>query len=151
MISDSRDDDDDDTSTPTTESARQVRALLEQITDRYAPLPALEYRVAFVRVVQLPLLAAYHARVAGSLDAFEGLSSAFARAVPGALSQRAPDARLSGTAGLERLLKAYVSADYILLALRAWSDDVVSFSRGSCQFWVGRLTNPSSSQRCPTT
>lgn len=127
LISDSRDDgDEDDYSAPTTDSARQVRALLESITDRYSPLPALEYRVAFLRVVQLPLLAAYHSRVAGSLDAFETLSSAFVRAVPGALGQRVPDARLSGTAGLERLLKAYVSADYVLAALRAWSDDVVS-------------------------
>lgn len=124
-ISDTRDDDDDLT-LPATESARQVRALLESITDRYSPLPALESRVAFVRVVQLPLLAAYHARVAGSLDAFETLSSAFVRAVPGALGQRVPDSRLTGTAGLERLLKAYVSADYVLAALRAWSDDIVS-------------------------
>ncbi|BEI99788.1 hypothetical protein CcaverHIS631_0408310 [Cutaneotrichosporon cavernicola] len=116
---------DDDLTLPTTESARQVRALLESITDRYSPLPALESRVAFVRVVQLPLLAAYHARLAGSLDAFETLSSAFVRAVPGALGQRAPDARLTGTAGLERLLKAYVSADYTLAALRAWSDDIL--------------------------
>ncbi|GMK56795.1 hypothetical protein CspeluHIS016_0306350 [Cutaneotrichosporon spelunceum] len=117
--------DDDDLTLPATESARQVRALLESITDRYSPLPALESRVAFVRIVQLPLLAAYHQRVAGSLDAFETLSSAFVRAVPGALGQRAPDARLTGTAGMERLLKAYVSADYILAALRTWSDDIL--------------------------
>ncbi|CAK9780171.1 hypothetical protein CC85DRAFT_270800 [Cutaneotrichosporon oleaginosum] len=124
IISDTRDDEDDLT-VPATESARQVRALLESITDRYSPLPSLESRVAFVRIVQLPLLAAYHARVAGSLEAFETLSSAFVRAVPGALGQRAPDSRLTGTAGLERLLKAYVSADYVLAALRAWSDDIL--------------------------
>lgn len=103
-----------------------MRALIEQITDRYSPLPALEYRVAFLRTVQLPLVAAYHSRVDGSLDAFETLSSAFVRAVPGALGavqRQGTDSRLSGTAGLERLIKAHVSADCLLAALRAWSND----------------------------
>lgn len=103
-----------------------MRALIEQITDRYSPLPALEYRAAFLLRIQLPILSAYHARVAGSLDAFETLSSAFVRVVPGALGSRpGTDARLSGTQGLDRLIKAHVSADFLLSALRGWSDDVL--------------------------
>ncbi|KAL1405306.1 hypothetical protein Q8F55_008933 [Vanrija albida] len=125
---DADDDDTDDTDAlPSTESARQVRALIEGITDRYAPLPAQEYRVAFLRTIQLPTLAAYHSRVAGSLDAFETLSSAFVRAVPGALGARpTPDSRVTaGTAGLERLIKAHVSAEFLAAALRSWSNDVL--------------------------
>jgi len=118
--------DDDETGIPTTESARQVRALLEQITDRYSALPAFEYRVAFWRNVQMPLLTDYHSRVAGSLDAFETLSSAFVRVIPGALGQRQTDTRLMGTEGLEKLVKAQVSANYMLAACRAWSNDLVS-------------------------
>jgi hypothetical protein len=118
--------DDDDTGIPTTESARQVRALMEQITDRYSPLPAFEYRVAFWRNVQVPLLTDYHTRVAGSLDAFETLSSAFVRVIPGALGQRQPDTRLTESAGLEKLIRAQVSANYMLAACRAWSNEMVS-------------------------
>lgn len=107
---------------PATESARRVSALLEQITDRYAPLPRLEYRAAFLRGVQLPLLTAYATRIAGSLDAFETLSSAFVRAVPGSLAGRTDD-KLRGAAGLERLLKAQVSAAFVHQAVRAWADE----------------------------
>ncbi|KAK4688656.1 RAD50-interacting protein 1, partial [Tremellales sp. Uapishka_1] len=112
-------------------SARQVKALVEQITDRYSPLPGLEYKLPFLTTIQLPLLNSYQSRISGSLDAFETLSSAFVRAVPGALSGTTrggvhiDQQRLTGgKAGLERLVKANISAAWSLAALKSWADDV---------------------------
>ncbi|ORY33806.1 TIP-1 family-domain-containing protein [Naematelia encephala] len=114
-----------------TVSSRQVKALFEQIQDRYSPLPSLEYKLPFLTSIQLPILAAYHGRISGSLDAFENLSSAFVRAVPGALSGNTRSGvhidqtkLTSGSAGLERLIKACVSGAWILAALRTWADDL---------------------------
>jgi hypothetical protein len=76
--------------------------------------------------VQVPILTDYHARVAGSLDAFETLSSTFVRVIPGALGPKKNDSRLVGSAGLEKLVKAQVSANYIVAAVRAWSNELVS-------------------------
>ena len=114
-------------------SARQVKALLEQITDRYSPLPSIAHRLAFLTTIQLPLLSSYVSRISASLDAFETLSSAFVRAVPGALAGNTKSGvhidqtkLTSGQAGLERLTKAWISASWILAALRSWTDDLVS-------------------------
>ena len=101
-------------------------------TDRYLPLPSLEYRLPFLTTIQLPILTTYHSRISGSLDAFETLSSAFVRAVPGALSGNTrsgahiePARLTAGTTGLDRLLKAYLSASWMLVALQIWADDIV--------------------------
>lgn len=74
----------------------------------------------------------YHSRISGSLDAFETLSSAFVRAVPGALSGNVRGGihvdqnRLTGgVEGLGRLVKAALSASWILQAMREWADDIV--------------------------
>jgi hypothetical protein len=118
------------------------------LTDRYAPLPALEHKLPFLTTIQLPMLMAYHSRVTGSLDAFETLSSAFVRAVPGALSGNTrggvhvdPAKVTGGTAGLTKLVKAGLSAGWVLEALRAWSDDPVSRC-GAC--WVSAYACSSS-------
>lgn len=87
----------------------------------------------FLTAIQLPLLMTYHSRISGSLDAFETLSSAFVRAVPGALSGNVrggihvDQSRLTGgVEGLGRLVKASLSAQWTLQATRDWSDEVVS-------------------------
>ncbi|WVW83112.1 hypothetical protein I302_105130 [Kwoniella bestiolae CBS 10118] len=114
-----------------TVSARQVKALVEQITDRYAPLPDLTYKLPFLLSVQLPILQAYQTRISGSLDAFETLSSAFVRAVPGALAGNTrsgihiDQAKLtSGKNGLERLMKAWLSGQWIQEGMRRWGDEL---------------------------
>ena len=106
--------------------------IAESCSDRYSPLPALEYKLPFLTTIQLPLLDNYLSRISGSLDAFESLSSAFARVVPGALSGNTrsgvhiDQTKLTGgTAGLARLMKALISAEWITSALRVWADDVV--------------------------
>ncbi|WVR05282.1 hypothetical protein IAU60_002294 [Kwoniella sp. DSM 27419] len=114
-----------------TVSARQVKALIEQITDRYAPLPDLVYKLPFLLAVQFPQLVTYHSRVSGSLDAFENLSSVFVRAVPGALAGNTrsgihiDQAKLTtGKNGLERLIKAWLSGRWVAEAMRKWADDL---------------------------
>lgn len=111
--------------------ARQVQALLEQVTDRYTSLPSIKFKLPFLARIQLPLLEMYHARLLGSLDAFETLSSSFMRAVPGALAGHAGHNGLSveqgqmtsGTGGLQRLCKAWVSAAWMQETLSRWDDD----------------------------
>ncbi|WWD01416.1 hypothetical protein V866_008360 [Kwoniella sp. B9012] len=127
-----------------TVSARQVKALVEQITDRYAPLPDLTYKLPFLLSVQLPILQAYQTRISGSLDAFETLSSAFVRAVPGALAGNTrsgvhiDQAKLtSGKNGLQRLMKAWLSGQWIQEGMTKWGDEL---------FFVEVASNLASSQ-----
>lgn len=135
-----------DTTLKATTSARRIKALVEQVTgafllnrinyvcshttDRYSPLPSFRQRTQFLIHVQLPVLELYLSRISSSLDAFETLSSAFVRAVPGALSVDGPktDTRklTGGVEGSQRLCKALLSARYIENAMRAWGEEVVS-------------------------
>ncbi len=112
-----------------TVSARQLKALVEQVTDRYSPLPNFNHRTRFLIDVQIPLLEGYHSRISSSLDAFETLSSSLVRAVPGALgtaSNGNAGSRLTaGVEGIMRLCKALISARYISTAMDVWGEDLV--------------------------
>ncbi len=114
-----------------TTSAREIVDLLEGVTSRYAPLSSLEQQILFITRVQLPMLRQYAQRLTRSLEAFESLSSAFARHIPGGIG--IPDASgvvgantdadmVRGLRGLNRLLKAFISAEYVRLALSRWSE-----------------------------
>ncbi|KAJ6501627.1 TIP-1 family-domain-containing protein [Mycena vitilis] len=117
-----------------TSSARRLKALVEQVTDRYSPLPHFAHRTRFLINVQIPLLENYHGRIFASLDAFETLSSAFVRAVPGALSVSLGrddgtvkvDARrlTDGVEGVQRLCKAWLSARYLEAAMDGWGEEL---------------------------
>ncbi|KAJ1310280.1 hypothetical protein OPQ81_007020 [Rhizoctonia solani] len=112
-----------------TNSARRIKALLEQVTERYQPLPHYNQRARFLITVQVPILEAYYSRISSSLDAFETLSSSFVRAVPGALAGQVgagTDTRrlTSGHEGLQRLLKAYASAFAMKSAMQEWGDGI---------------------------
>ena len=115
-----------------TVSARQLKALVEQVTDRYSPLPSFSQRTRFLVDVQLPLLEGYHSRISSSLDAFESLSNSIVRAVPGALGATSNgDTKnrghpTTGVEGIMRLCKALVSARYISNAMEGWGEDLVS-------------------------
>lgn len=78
--------------------------------------------------IQIPILESYRSRISSSLDAYETLSSSFVRAVPGALAgQSGNAARLtSGVDGLSRLVKALVSAKWMVAAMQGWGEDLVS-------------------------
>jgi hypothetical protein len=116
-----------------TVSARQLKSLVEQVTDRYSPLPNFTQRTRFLIDVQLPLLEGYHGRISSSLDAFESLSSSLVSAVPGALGATSNGdtwnrGRLTaGVEGIMRLCKALVSARYISIAMEVWGDDLVNY------------------------
>ncbi|TFL06361.1 RINT-1 family protein [Pterulicium gracile] len=118
-----------------TNSARRIKALVEQVTDRYSPLPNFSQKTRFLVAVQLPILEQYHGRIASSLTAFEGFSSALIRAVPGTISVslggqadasvKVDTARLtSGPEGLSRLCKAYLSTKYVQHAMDSWGEEV---------------------------
>ncbi|KAH7883865.1 RINT-1 family protein [Phlebopus sp. FC_14] len=110
-----------------TNSARRIKGLVEQVTDRYSPLPTFRQRTRFLIHVQLPVLESYHSRISSSLDAFETLSSALVRAVPGALvveGTKAESRKLTGgVEGSQRLCKALLSARYIEAAMAGWGED----------------------------
>lgn len=125
----------DDSETETTNflptrGARQVKALVEQVLDRYVNLPSIRFKYPFLATIQMPLLTSFQLRIASSLEAFETLSSAFLRAVPGALGPGgvAVDrtGMTSGVTGLQRLTRAWISAAWIRNAMRRWDDDPVS-------------------------
>lgn len=154
LIADNEDADQRNAELKSTNSARQIKSLVEQTTgehifchltsfflihfpDRYSPLPAFSQRTQFLISVQLPILEHYHSRVSSSLEAFEALSSAFVRAVPGALGVslggkedgivHIDTGRLtSGVDGVQRLCKALISAKYIGAAMEKWGEDLVS-------------------------
>ncbi|KAJ7275473.1 TIP-1 family-domain-containing protein [Mycena haematopus] len=117
-----------------TTSARRLKALVEQVTDRYSPLPHFAQRTRFLINVQIPILENYYGRISASLDAFETLSSALIRAVPGALSVslgrddgsvRVDAHRLTdGVEGVQRLCKAWLSARYMEAAMEGWGEEL---------------------------
>ncbi|KAI3477504.1 hypothetical protein L1887_60788 [Cichorium endivia] len=119
-------------SSRTTKSARSTMEVLESVSERYRPLPSLSQRLAFVAIVQLPILRSYAQRLTRSLDAFESLSSAFARAMPGEIvASTGPAALVSGASdsdmvkglrGLGRLVKALLSAQYVCSEVERWSE-----------------------------
>ncbi|KAK0233270.1 TIP-1 family-domain-containing protein [Armillaria fumosa] len=119
----------------TTSSARRISALVEQVTDRYSPLPDFTQRTRFLISVQLPVLELYHGRISSSLDAFETLSSALVRAVPGALSVNLGGKEdsgvnvytrslTSGVSGVQRLCKAFLSAHFMEISMEAWGEEM---------------------------
>ncbi|KAF5356120.1 hypothetical protein D9756_004054 [Leucocoprinus leucothites] len=121
------------TALKSTNSARRIKALFEQVTDRYSPLPNASQRVHFLISIQLPILDSYLGRITSSLDAFETLSSAFVRAVPGALSlgnkgegsvNVNTQNLTSGIGGIQRLCKALLSAAHVEFALESWAEDL---------------------------
>ncbi|KAF8167795.1 TIP-1 family-domain-containing protein [Crassisporium funariophilum] len=127
-------DDNDLLESKPTNSSRRVKSLVEQVTDRYSPLPHPIQRAHFLIKIQLPLLDSYLFRISSSLDAFETLSSIFVGPVPGALSnitgrevsssQEGTRNLTSGAAGVHRLCKALLSAGYIEASMERWGEDI---------------------------
>ena len=130
-ISDDGESDDRNRNLRPTNSARRVKALFDQVSDRYRAVPRFHHRARFLIAIQIPILEQYHSRISSSLDAFEALSSNLMRAVPGALAGQAghqfDKRRLTdGVEGLQRLLKAFVSAQWITIAMQSWGEMLVS-------------------------
>lgn len=110
-------------------SSRSLVLLLQSLTNTYTPLPLLSHKVQFLALIQLPLLRSYAQRLTRSLEAFESLSSAFARAIPGGIEHTSSGALVNtetdmvrGLRGLNRLLKAYLSALHIQEEVSKWKE-----------------------------
>ncbi|KAF5374888.1 hypothetical protein D9758_000035 [Tetrapyrgos nigripes] len=135
-VSDDGPDDDSSTSElKSTNSARRIKELTEQVTDRYSPLPDFVHKTRFLIFLQFPILENYRDRISASLDAFETLSSALVRAVPGALGVSLGvkdetnvnvDTRhlTTGVEGVQRLCKALVSCRYVEAAMEDWGEEM---------------------------
>lgn len=109
----------------TTRSACTLMHILAGVTERYQPLHSLGQRCAFILRVQRPLLTQLAVRLVRHLDAFENLSGAFSRAIPGeisALSTAPGNDAVRGTRGITRVAKALLSAEYVRQQLEEWSD-----------------------------
>ncbi|KAJ3796672.1 TIP-1 family-domain-containing protein [Lentinula aff. detonsa] len=120
-----------------TNSARRMKALMDQITERYSPLPNFLHRTRFLLSTQMPLLEHYLSRLTSSLDAYETLSSALVRAVPGALGvtlgvkeDHSSGVNVdtgkftSGVEGVQRLCNALLSLNFIEAAMKGWGEDL---------------------------
>ncbi|KAK9464866.1 TIP-1 family-domain-containing protein [Lipomyces arxii] len=112
-----------ETETKPTKSAIRLRDLLETIIERYRPLKSFVHRIRFLMDIQIAILDSYHNRISASLDAFENLSSSIVRAVSG-VAEEERKKMVYGFAGIERLCRAYGSANTIRDALRDWGDDL---------------------------
>lgn len=154
----------DSPSMKTTRSARSVVDLIDGLTARYSPLSSASQQLPFL-LIQSSLLRLYAQRLERSLDAFESLSSAFARAIPGGMASSGSDGPASvptsgglseggafgtsdsemvqGLRGLGRLLKACLSALYVVAHLDRLSSTsfflVLGSSIGGGEAGGGRL------------
>lgn len=127
--------DDDLPSFHPTNSAVRVRDLFDQVTERYKPLLTFAHRAPFLLAIQVPLLEAYIARIASSIDAFESLSFGLMRAVPGSIGEGVGARVTAGVAGAQRLTRAGLSARWMAAVCNMWDDDVVR---------IGALVGPTS-------
>ena len=113
-----------DTAT-TTRCACSLVHMLTGVTEQYKPLHSLPQRCAFIIKVQRPLLDMMHHRLVRHLDAFENMSTAFSRALPGdiaSFSSGPGNELVRGEHGVTRVAKALLSADYIKKQLQEWSE-----------------------------
>lgn len=107
--------------TKPTDSAINVRDLVESLTAHYASLASLKFRLRYFVAVQLGLLDRYYERLKESLSAFVSMTSRFSRAV-GSVS--ADDAELvKGINGIERLSRIIGSLSYVIRALEQWGEE----------------------------
>lgn len=117
----------------TTRCAGTLMNILLGVTERYQPLHSLGQRCAFVIRVQRPLLSAFATRLVRHLDAFENLSGAFSRAIPGEISSLSAGSGndvVRGAKGLSRVAKALLSAEYVAQQLEEWSESSFFLSMG---------------------
>lgn len=100
----------------------RLKDLLETVTESYRPLISFSQRLRFLIDIQLAILDQYHERLSSSVEKFQVLSSAIARAMQGTTKEEQQS--LSGLAGLERLCKVYGSLAYMENCMRDWSEDI---------------------------
>lgn len=113
----------DPSETKPTESAVNLKDLLETITEHYSSLTSVKFRLRYFLAVQVNLLDKYYERLVESIDAFDSMTSTFSRAVGGVSAENLK--LVSGLNGLERLCRIFGSLSYISYCLDQWGDDEV--------------------------
>ena len=135
----------------TTRLAATLTGILLGVTERYQPLHALDQRAAFVIKVQRPLLYQFHQRLVRHMDAFENMSTAFTRAIPGeisSLSSSSSTDMVRGVNGINRVAKALLSSEYLRKQLEEWSESsfflsmAQEFGAQDSNAELGRLLRP---------
>ena len=112
--------------TKPSKAALQIRETFENFARTHQIVQNINYRLSLLLNVELKLLEEYVIRLTSSLDAFERLSSAIVRSVPGVHRE---EGRLTiGVKGLDRLARLYGSTSWILSGINEWSDDLVNTS-----------------------
>ncbi|VVT43956.1 uncharacterized protein SAPINGB_P000230 [Magnusiomyces paraingens] len=107
--------------TKPTESAINLKDLIEGITEHYSSLTSIRFRMKYFVTIQIDLLDKYYERLNESMTAFESLTSRFSRAV-GSVSAEDKQS-VSGIRGLERLCRIFGSLNYIVKALEEWGEE----------------------------
>lgn len=107
--------------TKPTESAINLKDLIEGITEHYSSLTSIRFRMKYFVTIQVDLLDKYYERLNESMTAFESMTSRFSRAV-GSVSAEDRQS-VSGIQGLERLCRLFGSLNYIAKALEEWGED----------------------------
>ncbi|WFD41687.1 hypothetical protein MPSI1_000321 [Malassezia psittaci] len=108
-----------------TRCACSLISILNGVTERYQPLRSLGQQCAFIVRVQRPLLSDFGLKLVRHLDAFENMSSAFSRSIPGEIGSigvSSSNEEVRGTNGINLLAKALLSAEYIRQQLEDWSE-----------------------------
>lgn len=109
-----------------THGSTKVMDLLETVTEQYKPLRRFSHKVKFLIDIQAEILDQYYGVLNDSLEAYMSSTTAVGRTLHGISKE--DQAKLEGVGGLESLCKVYGSADFVIVMLKEWSNDEVSFS-----------------------
>lgn len=134
-----------------TESAIYLKDLIESVTDHYASLSSVRFRLKYFVTIQIGLLDKYYDRLSQSMDAFESLRKLSSKALKATKNVSAAATSVAATAGtaallkivgvnsipstgdesemvkgingLERLCRIYGSLSFIIKALKQWGEE----------------------------
>ncbi|KAI5863866.1 TIP-1 family-domain-containing protein [Durotheca rogersii] len=101
--------------------AVRVVDLLKSVTSQYVRVRRFSFRLRFLINIQLDILDEYHDRFKDSLDAYYTITSTLGRTIHGMTKEQS--AALAGTGALETLCRVLGSSDYIIAALKDWSNE----------------------------
>ncbi|KAH9813247.1 RINT-1/TIP-20 [Melampsora americana] len=108
----------------TTVSALKIEEQITEMKHRIERLSKIEYQLRFLIELQLKLIKEYHAKISNVLNAFE---SQFGHI--GLIRSSVPvGGNENGEVGTLKLVKVYVSLEWMLGVFKEWSDDLVSLS-----------------------
>lgn len=117
-----------------TKSAMRVRDLLENTSNRFRKLNSFQFCLSLFTSIMLDVIDLYYERLKSSIDAFEILTSTIIRNVPGVHKDESKST--IGFGGIEKLVKPYSSANFLILYLRDAADDLFFI-----ELWNGLQNN----------